>query len=187
MAMFVECIRFIMDTMPASNRVLSFLWQFYVQNYAHPSIKDHVLNVAHGNFLSLPWEKFNPTIADVEFMIKVIDQYLPDSHLFLGSIFFSINWQQWMVENLANQQLPIVSRVHVCLLNLLVKLSNEPNVRQNDKALKMVQDAERFSWHLVDATAYDQVVNWHVMSSDPRVVLSLNDADVHAIDVAVHK
>ena len=69
--MFVECIRFIMDTMPATNRVLCFLWQFYVTNYAHSSIKDHVLNVLHGNLLTLPWDRFSPSIADVEFMVKV--------------------------------------------------------------------------------------------------------------------
>ncbi|CAB0036559.1 unnamed protein product [Trichogramma brassicae] len=188
MSMFVECIRFITDTMPASNRVLCYVWQFYVQNYAHPSIKDHILNVVHGNLLSLPWDKFNPTVVDVELMLKVIDQYLPDSHLFLGSIFFGVNWQQWMAELLASQQSPaLLTRVHVCLLNLFVKLSNEPNVRQNDRALKAVQDAERYSWHLVDAAAYDQVINWHVMSCDPRVVLTTANSDVHPIDIAVHK
>ncbi|XP_014236749.1 ectopic P granules protein 5 homolog isoform X1 [Trichogramma pretiosum] len=187
MSMFVECIRFITDTMPASNRVLCYVWQFYVQNYAHPSIKDHILNVVHGNMLSLPWDKFNPTVVDVELMLKVIDQYLPDSHLFLGSIFFGVNWQQWMTELLGSQQSPaLLTRVHVCLLNLFVKLSNEPNVRQNDRALKAVQDAERYSWHLVDAAAYDQVINWHVMSCDPRVVLTTANSDVHPIDIAVH-
>ncbi|XP_016841839.1 ectopic P granules protein 5 homolog isoform X2 [Nasonia vitripennis] len=185
-SMFVECIRFIIDTMPASNKVLSFLWQFYVSNYAHASIKDHVLNVIHGNLLSLPWDRFNPSVADVEFMVKVIDQYLPDSHLFLGSVFTSVNWSQWMSELMSTQALPVAGRVHVCLLNLLVKLSNEPNVRQNDRALKLMQEAEKFSWHLVDAPAYDQVINWHVMSCDPRVVLSLTADQNHPLDIAVN-
>lgn len=129
-AMFIECVRFITDTMPASSKILCFLWQFYVNNFAHASIKDHVLNVIHGNFLSLPWERFSPEIGDVEFMIKVVDQYLPDSHLFLGSVFTIINWPLWINQTLANQPLTVSARMHVCLLNLLVKLSNEPNVRQ---------------------------------------------------------
>ncbi|KAJ8667148.1 hypothetical protein QAD02_008810 [Eretmocerus hayati] len=186
MSMFVECIRFILDTMPASNKVLCYLWQFYVTNYAHNSIKDHVLNVVHGNFLSLPWEKYNPSVSDVELMVKVIDQYLPDSHLFLGSLFASVNWTQWMADLTASQPQPVVARLHVCLLNLLVKLSNEPNVRQNDRALKLVQDAEKFSWYLIDAAAYDQIINWHVMSCDSRVILVLNSDQCHPLDFAVH-
>ncbi|XP_033214682.1 ectopic P granules protein 5 homolog isoform X2 [Belonocnema kinseyi] len=185
-AMFVECIRFITDTLPASSKILCFLWQFYVTNFAHASIKDHILNVIHGNFLSLPWERFSPGIGDVELMIKVVDQYLPDSHLFLGSVFSVINWPIWVNEMMLTQPLPVAARMHVCLLNLLVKLSNEPNVRQNEKAVRLMIDAEKFSWHLIDATAFDQVINWHVMSCDPRVILCLDNEPVHPIDTAVN-
>ncbi|XP_011351380.2 ectopic P granules protein 5 homolog isoform X3 [Ooceraea biroi] len=186
MAMFGECIRFIVDTMPASSKILSFVWQFYVSNYAHVSVKDHVLNVVHGNFLSLPWDRFSPSINDVELMIKVVDQYLPDCHLFLGSVFTAVNWSTWIGELMSTQSLPVAARMHVCLLNLLVKLSNEPNVRQNDKAIQLVTEAESFSWHLIDAAAYDQVINWHVMSCDPRVILCLGKDQTHPIDAAVN-
>ena len=71
-AMFIECIRFTTDTMPASSKIFCFLWQFYVNNYAHNSIKDHILNVIHGNFLTLNWEKVLPTVMDIELMLKVI-------------------------------------------------------------------------------------------------------------------
>ncbi|KAH0560783.1 ectopic P granules protein 5 homolog isoform X1 [Cotesia glomerata] len=185
-AVFVECIRFIIDTMPASCKILGYLWQFYVTNFANASIKDHVLNVIHGNFLSLPWDKFLPELTDVEFMVKVVDQYLPDSHLFLGNIFMMINWTTWINDILATQPIAVAGRMHVCLLNLIVKLSNEPNVRQNERAILLVTEAEKFAWHLVDATVYDQVVNWHVMSSDPRVILNLGFGQVHTVDVAVN-
>ncbi|XP_011312078.1 ectopic P granules protein 5 homolog isoform X2 [Fopius arisanus] len=185
-AMFVECVRFIIDTMPASSKILGFLWQFYVNNYAHASVKDHILNVVHGNFLSLPWDRFTPGVGDVEFMVRVVDQYLPDSHLFLGSVFSSVNWGLWITDVLNSQPLVVTARMHVCVLNLMVKLSNEPNVRQNDKAIQIVIDAEKFAWYLVDATAYDQVINWHVMSCDPRVILSYPGDQVHPIDVAIN-
>ncbi|CAD6215664.1 GSCOCG00000476001-RA-CDS [Cotesia congregata] len=157
-AVFVECIRFIIDTMPASCKILGYLWQFYVTNFANASIKDHVLNVIHGNFF----------------------------HLFLGNIFVMINWTTWINDILATQPIAVAGRMHVCLLNLIVKLSNEPNVRQNERAILLVTEAEKFAWHLVDATVYDQVVNWHVMSSDPRVILNLGFGQVHTVDVAVN-
>ncbi|KOC63485.1 Ectopic P granules protein 5 like protein, partial [Habropoda laboriosa] len=184
--MFVECIRFIIDTLPTSNRILCFVWQFYVANFAHASVKDHILNVIHGNLLSLPWDRFYPRVNDVEFMVKVIDQYLPDSHLFLGSIFTCVHWSLWINELLTTQSSAVVARVHVCLLNLFIKLSNEPNVRQNDKAVQLVMQAEKFSWHLLDASAYDHIINWYVMSCDSRIVLQVDTDQCYPIDVAIN-
>nr|XP_033322179.1 ectopic P granules protein 5 homolog isoform X1 [Megalopta genalis] len=185
-AMFVECIRFIIDTLPTSNKILSFVWQFYVTNFAHASVKNHILGVIHGNFLSLPWDHFYPGINDIELMIKVIDQYLPECHLFLGSIYINVNWSAWMNEFVVTQPFPITARIHVCLLNLLVKLSTEPNVRQNEKAVQLINEIEKFSWHLLDATAYDPVINWHVMSCDPKVILNVDSDQCHPIDIAVN-
>ncbi|KAF7993173.1 hypothetical protein HCN44_006233 [Aphidius gifuensis] len=188
-AIFVECIRFIIDTLPASSKILCLLWQFYVTNYAHASVKDHIVNVIHGNLLTLTWDKFSPGINDVELMVKVIDQYLPDCHLFLGSIFTSVNWTIWINEVVATQPHSVAVRMHICLLNLFIKLSNEPNVRDNEKAIQLVIEATKFSWHLVDAVAYDQVINWYVMSCNPRVILSCNDDnddDIHQLDIAIN-
>lgn len=173
--------------MPASNKILSYLWQFYVINYAHTAIKDHVLNVVQGCFLELPWDRFNPSVDDVELMVKVIDQYLPDCHLFLANVFFKVNWPQWIADLIILQPLPVVGRMHGCLLNLLVKLSNEPNVRSNDRTQRLVQEAEKFSWHLVDAASFDQVINWHVMSCDPRVVMVVTGEQSHPLDLAIHR
>lgn len=48
-------------------------------------------------------------------------------------------------------------------------------------------DAQYFSWHLIDVAAYDQVINWHVMSCDPKVILCLDGDQTHPIDTAVNK
>ena len=85
------------------------------------------------------------------------------------------------------QTLPGIARIHVCFLSLIVKLSNEPNVRQNDKTLRVISEAEKLSWHLVDATSFEQIINWHVMSCDPRVVLCINGDSAHQVDIAVNK
>lgn len=58
---------------------------------------------------------------------------------------------------------------------------------QNEKAVQLVMEAESFSWHLIDAAAYDQVINWHVMSCDPKVILCLGKEHTHSIDAAVNK
>ena len=58
---------------------------------------------------------------------------------------------------------------------------------QNEKVVRLMIDAEKFAWHLVDATAFDHVINWHVMSCDPRVILCTEIESVHPIDTAVNK
>ncbi|OAD55805.1 Ectopic P granules protein 5 like protein, partial [Eufriesea mexicana] len=185
-AMFVECIRFIIDALPTSSKILSFVWQFYITNFAHASVKDNILNVIHGNFLSLPWDRFNPQAYDVELMVKVIDQYLPDSHLFLGSIFTCVHWSSWINDLSSTHSWSTIVRTHVCLLNLLVKLSNEPNVRQTDKMIQLIVEAEKFSWHYLDAIEYDHIINWHLMSCDSRIVLYVHNKLCHPIDTAIH-
>ncbi|XP_063226634.1 ectopic P granules protein 5 homolog [Bacillus rossius redtenbacheri] len=181
-AMFTECIRFIVDTLPACSNILCFVWQYYVSCYAYPSVKDYVLNVVHANLLSLPWDRFWPSIQDIECMLKVVDQYLPDCHAFLGSVFIEVPWWTWVGHVLTAHPATVTARTHVCLLHLLVKLANEPSVRQSPKITVLLLEAQKFAWHLVDAASYDQVVNWCVMSCDPRVILTL-DEDTGPVDV----
>lgn len=58
---------------------------------------------------------------------------------------------------------------------------------QNEKAVQIVVAAEKFAWHLVDAAAYDQVINWYVMSCDPRAILCLDSEQTYSIDGAINK
>nr|CAD7586275.1 unnamed protein product [Timema genevievae] len=196
-AMFTECVRFILDTLPgkdasppvmhaiagqACSNILCFLWQFYVSSFALTSVKDYVLNVIHASFLSLPWDRFWPSIHDLDLMLKVVDQYLPECHTFLGSIFIEVPWWTWVGHVLTAYTETVAARTHVCLLHLLVKLANEPNVRQSTKIAPLLLEAQKFAWHLVDAASYNQVVNWCVMSCDPRVILTL-DQETGPVDV----
>jgi hypothetical protein len=47
---------------------------------------------------------------------------------------------------------------------------------QSPKIVTLLEESRLFAWHLVDATAYEQVVNWFVMSCDPRVNLGTDNA-----------
>lgn len=90
--MLFECVQFIIHTLPGklvsafilsynkriisgSNSILSFIWQWYVTNFAYTTVKDHILNAIHASFLALPWHHFWPSISDVELMLKVSRTY----------------------------------------------------------------------------------------------------------------
>jgi len=66
----------------------------------------------------------------VFFFFQIVDQYLPDSHVFLGGVFIEVSWHSWVRHMLTSYPLQVASRTHTCLLHLLIKLANEPNVRQ---------------------------------------------------------
>ncbi|KAF5275551.1 hypothetical protein FQR65_LT04154 [Abscondita terminalis] len=188
-----ECIQFIIHTLPGCNTVLSYVWQWYVTNFAHPTVKDYVLNVVHGSFLALPWHNFWPSVADVELMLKVVEQYLPECHVFLGYIFIEISWGNWMKHVLANASPQIILRVHQCLLHLLVKLSNEPNIRSNhsDKTKKLLAEAENFNWDIIEPSMYQHIMDWYVMSCDALVIFVTDPMDLdfrvlHFLKVVAH-
>ncbi|KAK9711668.1 hypothetical protein QE152_g25341 [Popillia japonica] len=178
--MFFECVMFVVQTLPASGKILSFVWHWYVTNYAHTSVKDHILNVIHGSLMALPWQNFWPSITDVELMLKVAEHYLPDCHVFLGHIFMSVNWPVWLtsIADMTPSQVKI--RVLHSILILLVKLSNEPKVRANhtDKAKALLVQAECFDWSLIDQEMYHHIMDWYVMSCDPSVIFKLDPLDL---------
>ncbi|XP_039300591.1 ectopic P granules protein 5 homolog, partial [Nilaparvata lugens] len=185
-AMFTECIRFMLDTLPGCTNILSFVWQFYVIKYAHASVKEHILNLMHSRLLTLPWNRFMPSFQDIDLMLRVVDQFLPDCHTFLGAIFIEVHWYNLVQHITANCSPQAASKAHSALLHLLVKLSNEPNIRQSGKVLPLLLESQQFQWHLIDATSYELVANWFVMSYDPRVILQLTDEEwTERIDMAV--
>ncbi|KAF7282452.1 hypothetical protein GWI33_002679 [Rhynchophorus ferrugineus] len=176
---FFECILFIINTLPAATNILSFLWQWYVTCFAHISVKDHILGAIHQSFSAFPWHNFWPTMVDLEFMLKVIDLYLPDCHSFLGHVFISVSWVNWM-NNFQLAPTNIKVRIYHCFLNLLVKLSNEPNMRKNylDKLKALIVQAEHFEWAILEPLVFQHVMDWFVMSSDSAIIFRNDPLDL---------
>ncbi|XP_056634672.1 ectopic P granules protein 5 homolog [Diorhabda sublineata] len=176
---FRECISFVIHTLPASSSILSYIWQWYVTCYAHKSVKEHILISVHNTFLTFPWHNFWPSVVDVEFMLKVIDQYLPDCHAFLGHIFMAVPWTNWL-NNLQSAPIQLRIRVYQCFINLIVKLCNEPNVRKNhcEQAKSILVQAENFDWTILDASFYQYVLDWLVMSCDSSVIFKNDPLDI---------
>lgn len=68
---------------------------------------------------------------------------------------------------------PIKTRIHTCLLHLLVKLANEPYIRTHhaEKIKTLLVQAEQFTWSLIEPGVHQQIMDWYVMSCDPGVLL----------------
>ncbi|KAJ8949813.1 hypothetical protein NQ318_000511, partial [Aromia moschata] len=176
---FYECVTFIIHTLPASSSILSYIWQWYVTCYAHTSVKDYILVPIHQTFTSLPWHNFWPSVIDVEFMLRVVDQYLPECHSFLGHVFMSVPWANWL-NNFTNTPPQVKGRVYQCFLNLVVKLANEPNVRKNysEKAKSLLVQVENFDWSILDPPVFQHIMDWVVMSCDSSVIFKEDPLDL---------
>ncbi|ENN72840.1 hypothetical protein YQE_10520, partial [Dendroctonus ponderosae] len=176
---FCECIHFLLDALPASFNILSYVFQWYASSFAHTSVKEYILIPVHNAFIAFPWNKFWPSMIDLEFMLRVIDQYLPECHSFLGYIFMSIPWVNWM-NSFADAPAQIKNRVYYCFLSLLVKLSVEPKVRMDHlvKVRAILIQAENFDWAHLEPVGFQHIMDWVVMSCNTNVIFKNDVLDL---------
>ncbi|XP_047502036.1 ectopic P granules protein 5 homolog [Penaeus chinensis] len=195
-AMFAASVGFMHELLPGSS-VLSLTLEYYCTMFAAQEVKSHVLAVIHAHFSALPWHHLHPSLQDTLIFTKVVEQYLPECHNFIGGVLVQINWNKVVQSAMSptssssstaevqgqGQEAPSAVKLHTCLLNLLVRISMEPSVRQSSLLQTLLLEAESFSWWLVDSESFQRVVNWWVMSCDPRIVLALPDRN--PVDVAI--
>ena len=151
-----------------SSSVLSRVWSMYAAHWAQSGVKDHVFGVVHPVLASLDWSKFSPSAPDLELMVRVMGMFLPACHAFLGTITVQMPWRR-----IVEQSSCPPASLFPSVLCLLIKLSGEPNVRQSGKTelLSVLSEAEDWSWSHVDASKYESLAQWLVMSIDCKCVV----------------
>lgn len=120
-------------------------------------------------------------------MLRVAAQQLPECHTFLCHLFHEVDWPAWLVKLGSSADVGVVSRVHGCLLQLLVRLAAERRNAKSEevaKACKLLSDAKKWAWHLLTPADVAHALDWFVMGVDPRVVL-VGCEEVLEIDSAI--
>lgn len=69
---------------------------------------------------------------------------------------------------------------------MFIKLSYEPNVRENSQLLAILQEASLYPWYLLDYQGTECVFEWFVTSTEPSAILNLNSEHT-AVDNSVLK
>lgn len=113
-------------------------------------------------------------------------QYLPDCHSFIGYIFLRITWTPWLHCNLTTWDYNIRLQVMSTLLIMFVKLSFEPQVRENQQLLVVLQEASNYPWHLLDFQGIEGIFDWFVVSTESSALLNLQ-SESNAVDSGVLK
>ena len=160
---------------------LSNVLKMYSTYYATSGIKDHIFGVVHPGLSCLAWSSFNPGLADIDAMMKIISMFLPQSHAFLGTIFVQIDWPRVVAWALETPE--TVRRVVPAVFCLMIKLSSEPSVRQGGRLLSIVTKSESWAWEHVEFSHYEALAQWYVMSVDCRCIVKHKDRN--PLDAAI--
>lgn len=188
---YVDCTLYLLDTLPGSDQLLGHIFHWYEAHYANVFVPRHVRQTLHAALRRLPWERFRPLPVHIECIHRALQQFLPESHAFMGHVFVRVQWAEWL-----RQQLPLWdrgqrSRMLSALLHVYTKLSFEPNVRESHgrQLLAMLQEAAAFPWTALPCDGLLQVMDSLVLLAEPAILLTTLNAERHheAVDAAVLK
>lgn len=182
--MFISCIQFLMEMLPAGTNILNQIFYWYDIHYANTAIPKQILHPIHKALANLPWNKLMPTIVTIDSFNKILQQFIPECHTFAGTIFLQIQWKSFITNNLNTFNYDLRLRVLSSILLNLIKLSCEPNIREEPKIELINEAACTYPWHLLEYKNVEVAMDWFVMSFEPSVILKM-PSDVHLVDESV--
>ncbi|XP_058832543.1 ectopic P granules protein 5 homolog [Topomyia yanbarensis] len=182
--MFQHCLQYLMDTFPSSSAVLGHLFYWYELNFAHPVCPRFVVVPIHTHLMNLAWDRFRPAPVHITGFSRILQQFIPESHLFVGHIFIRIAWTPWLQQNIQSWDYQLRYQMLSSLLMIFVKISYEPNARDGLKIVTLLQEACDYPWYLLEYQGIEAVLDWFVLSAEPSVVLKM-PSENEAVDSAV--
>lgn len=107
-------------------------------------------------------------------------QFIPESHAMLGHIFIRINWNEWFSDTLPNipmqQHTITVSR----LFAIFVKIAFEPNIHIHVNTSKILEDAIKYPWYIVEYGELENLMKWICTTVDPTIILKMPEESNYA-------
>lgn len=135
--LFVQTIQYVLNLVPGMHILLGYVFDHYEACFANPKAALHVLEPVHETFLQLPWEHFRPFPAHVEGFHRILQQFLPESHAFVGKVFLQLDWTVWLQQHFDTWSFDSRRKIMPILLAIFLKISLEPSVRKVRKALQI--------------------------------------------------
>ncbi|XP_067619599.1 ectopic P granules protein 5 homolog isoform X2 [Eurosta solidaginis] len=183
----INILNFVLENLPVSFVTLTHIFGWYVHHFAIPKIDFHIYANIHEGLGELPWERFKPQSAQIDMFHEKLQRFLPSTHTMLGHIFIRIDWNVWFADNFstipANMQSQVISR----LFTVFLKIAFEPFIHINIRTPKMLQNAIKYPWYMVNYTELESVFRWFVSSVDYPIILHMptetNDTDRAVLDL----
>lgn len=182
--MFVNCINFLSEMLPANTVVLGHIFYWYEIHFANPTIPKYVLQPIHSTLKTLDWSHFVPSLIHIESIHKILNLFLPDCHDFVGHIFLNVDWPAWLQQNFNSWNFDVRYRIMSSLLMIFVKLSCEPHIRESSKIISLLMEACNFPWQILEYQSIEAVLDWFIISTEPSIVLKMQ-SEHQAVDNGV--
>ncbi|XP_062538593.1 ectopic P granules protein 5 homolog isoform X2 [Armigeres subalbatus] len=181
---FEHCLQYLLDTFPSSSALLGHLFYWYELNFAHPALPRFVAVPIHTNLMNLAWDRFRPAPVHITGFSRILQQFIPEAHMFVGHIFIRIAWTPWLQQNIQSWDYQLRYQMLSSLLMIFIKISYEPNAREGLKIVTLLQDACNYPWHMLEYQGVEAVLDWFVLSAEPSVVLKM-PSEGEVVDSAV--
>uniref|UniRef100_A0A336MQE8 CSON004001 protein n=1 Tax=Culicoides sonorensis TaxID=179676 RepID=A0A336MQE8_CULSO len=165
--LFTKLIIYVIKTIPHSEIILHHILRLYELGFVNTSIPKYVLEPLHESFLRLPWKVFRPKLHHIDLIHRILQQFLPDCHAFIGSIFTKIEWTSWM------QNCPDSDKGMAAILTIFVKISYEPSLSESEEMSKLLTESLQYSWHVLTSIELEPIFDWLILSCDPAIILKV--------------
>lgn len=164
---FISTVLQVLQQLPGSIKILEHSFAWYVHHFAQLNVTRHILTPLHEGLAQLPWERFHPASKHIELFYEALQRNIPESHAMLGHIFMRIDWNTWFAQ--MPQPMPSVSHI----FGIFIKMAFEPNIHMHPNTSKILEDAIKYPWHLVEYSELEQLFKWFVATVEPAIVLKL--------------
>ncbi|KAK2703143.1 ectopic P granules protein 5 homolog isoform X2 [Artemia franciscana] len=179
----LDIITYLSDVLPNDQGIMSYLFLFYVENVCHPGVRSHISEVYHSGLLTLPWDKFYPTLDDLELMVSNVK--IPETNSFFGTLLVLINWEQFLSDIFGSRNMELYSRCLGLLLKLIARLSNENALRQEwrNEFASLMNKVCTLPLHVIDLPTVEEISRLIDATIDPLV--SILPKKCHDVDKAL--
>lgn len=165
--LYTNVIRYTIETIPNSQIILYHLLHQYEHCFVNSSIPKYILEPLHTSLLTLPWQLFHPKLHHIDLIHRVLQQFLPDCHSFIGSIFIRIDWTLWM-RNCTDSDKSMAA-----ILTIFVKIAHEPSLSENQEMVRVLTESLQYPWHVLTPNELEPIFDWLILSSDPAIILKV--------------
>ena len=174
---FVNCIVHIQQKLPTRKgqpNVLNLFWDMYTSQLAVPTTPESILDTLHSGFLSLHWDLFLPSLADLHSMTELRSS--KHTLVFTAGVFVKIKWDSILV---TSSPYPAVTEKREALASYLsiisTLLSDEYVLRQTEHGASLFSlsehSAQEFNWGDLSVTGFESVCAWLKDNKSPDVFL----------------
>lgn len=165
--LYCQIVSYVLETISDSQIILGYVLHQYDVAFVNMNMPKYIVEPLHKELLGLQWKYFKPKMVHIDLFNRILQQFLPESHAFIGNIFLKINWTQWF------QQCSDSDKCLAAVLQIFVKLSLEPGTCESQEMVRLLEESWNYPWHLLTPNELEPIFDWFILSADPAIVLKI--------------